>query len=60
MGQGIDDLACHALQAELEHLEQTHRACTNDQGFGFNACRHGREELEKKWPKDSAILHGGW
>ena len=40
VGQRVNDVGCQALQAQLEHLEQAHRACTDDDGIGF--LNHGQ------------------
>ena len=34
IGQGIDHMGAHAVQAKLKDLEQTHRPGTDDQGVG--------------------------
>jgi hypothetical protein len=36
MGQGVDQMAMHTLQAQLENLKQAHGACANDQRFGVD------------------------
>ncbi|MNV74268.1 hypothetical protein D3C71_1674750 [compost metagenome] len=35
MGQRVDQMGLEALQAQLEHLEQTHGACTDHDGICF-------------------------
>jgi hypothetical protein len=40
VGQGVDDVGAQALQAQLEHLEQAHRARADDDGIGF--LNHGQ------------------
>ena len=36
VGQGINDMGLHFVQAQLEHLEQAYRARSDDDGIGFN------------------------
>ena len=36
VGQGVDHMGFDLQQAELEYLEQAHRACANDNGIRFN------------------------
>ena len=38
LGQGVDHVCLQALQAQLEHLEQTHRTRANDQGVDGERC----------------------
>ena len=33
VGQGIDDVSPDVQQAQFEHLEQAHRACSDDHGI---------------------------
>ena len=39
MGQGVNDVAGQALQTELKHLEQPHRAGANDDCIGLQRGR---------------------
>jgi hypothetical protein len=50
MRQGVDHVAVHALQPELENLKQAHGACANDQRFGVDGGGHG-VKLAIKRPK---------
>jgi hypothetical protein len=40
MGQGVNHMAVHALQTQLEDLKQAHGACANDQRFGVDGGGH--------------------